>query len=688
MSIDIKRYVQELLDIAYQEDSEELYFNELKKINDRLNTSAELRKYIDSTQYTSSEKKNKLMESFGGSLDSNVLNAFFLIINTINKKHSELPLLEEYLSYNYKVRGYTFGTAYSARPLDEETVKKLETAVGKKIGKKIKLENQVDEELLGGIKVEVGDYILDGTYKKKLENLKEDLINSDIGPDSNISETINNSINNYNFDSGIDVKTSDTLGYVSMVADGIVKITGIKKAMAGELLAMGDTTAMVMNLEENSVGAVVLGNTKNIVEGMAVETTGRIVEVPVGDALLGRVVDALGRPIDGKGNIKASAYYPIERKAPGVIQRRSVNEPLETGLKVIDSMIPIGKGQRELIIGDRQTGKTAIAIDAIINQRGKNVKCVYVAIGQKNSTVALIVEKLRQEGALNYTTIICSSASEQASLQYIAPYSGCAIAEYWMERGEDVLIVYDDLSKHAIAYRTLSLLLRRPPGREAYPGDVFYLHSRLLERAARLSDELGGGSMTALPIVETQAGDISAYIPTNVISITDGQIFLQTEMFNSGFRPAVDSGLSVSRVGSAAQSKAMKKVSGSLKLDLAQYQEVLDFAQFGSDLDPVTKKTIDRGQHLMALLKQPQYAPLAMEDQVIALLAAQEGYLETIPVEKVAEYETKLLMEIHTSRPELVEQLRKEQQLSKGLSDQLLEGIEDITGKFRRSQGV
>ena len=688
MSIDIKRYVQELLDIAYQEDSEELYFNELKKINDRLNTSAELRKYIDSTQYTSSEKKNKLMESFGGSLDSNVLNAFFLIINTINKKHSELPLLEEYLSYNYKVRGYTFGTAYSARPLDEETVKKLETAVGKKIGKKIKLENQVDEELLGGIKVEVGDYILDGTYKKKLENLKEDLINSDIGPDSNISETINNSINNYNFDSGIDVKTSDTLGYVSMVADGIVKITGIKKAMAGELLAMGDTTAMVMNLEENSVGAVVLGNTKNIVEGMAVETTGRIVEVPVGDALLGRVVDALGRPIDGKGNIKASAYYPIERKAPGVIQRRSVNEPLETGLKVIDSMIPIGKGQRELIIGDRQTGKTAIAIDAIINQRGKNVKCVYVAIGQKNSTVALIVEKLRQEGALNYTTIICSSASEQASLQYIAPYSGCAIAEYWMERGEDVLIVYDDLSKHAIAYRTLSLLLRRPPGREAYPGDVFYLHSRLLERAARLSDELGGGSMTALPIVETQAGDISAYIPTNVISITDGQIFLQTEMFNSGFRPAVDSGLSVSRVGSAAQSKAMKKVSGSLKLDLAQYQEVLDFAQFGSDLDPVTKKTIDRGQHLMALLKQPQYAPLAMEDQVIALLAAQEGYLETIPVEKVAEYETKLLMEIHTSRPELVEQLRKEQQLSKELSNQLLEGIEDITDRFRRSQGV
>ena len=420
-----------------------------------------------------------------------------------------------------------------------------------------------------------------------------------------------------------------------------------------------------------------------VVEGEAVYATGRIIEVPVGDALLGRVVNALGKPVDGQGAIRPSAYYPIERPAPGVIYRQSVNEPLETGLKIIDSMIPIGKGQRELIIGDRQTGKTAIAIDTILNQKGKNVKCIYVAIGQKASYVAQIVQRLRQEGAMAYTTVVLSSASDLASLQYIAPYAGCAIGEYWMENGQDVLIVYDDLSKHAVAYRTLSLLLRRPPGREAYPGDVFYLHSRLLERSAKLSAEYGGGTMTALPIVETLAGDISAYIPTNVISITDGQIFLQTELFNSGFRPAVDSGLSVSRVGSAAQSKAMKKVSGSLKLELAQYQEVLDFAQFGSDLDPVTKRTINHGQRLMALLKQPQYSPVAMEDQVIMLLAAQKKFLEDIDVNLIADYEKALLLEMHNFQPELVEKLRDEQVLTTELEKNLTDAMDRFTNRYR-----
>ncbi len=402
-----------------------------------------------------------------------------------------------------------------------------------------------------------------------------------------------------------DKLVSDDVGTVVKVGDGIATVQGLEKAMSSELLLFpGDVYGMVLNLEEDSIGAVLMGSDTNIKEGDEVRRTGRIIEVPVGDCMIGRVVNALGQAIDGGEPIKADKYRPVERVAPGVMTRKSVHQPLMTGLKAIDSMIPVGKGQRELIIGDRQTGKTAIAIDTILNQKNKNVLCIYVAIGQKASTVAQIVEKLRVNGAL----------------QYIAPYAGCAIGEEWMENGKDVLIVYDDLSKHAVAYRTMSLLLRRPPGREAYPGDVFYLHSRLLERAAKLNDELGGGSLTALPIIETQAGDISAYIPTNVISITDGQIFLQTELFNSGIRPAIDTGLSVSRVGSAAQTKAMKSVAGSLKLELAQYNEMLSFAQFGSDLDAATKATIEHGQRLTELLKQAQYSPLTMSEQVLSLL--------------------------------------------------------------------
>ena len=433
------------------------------------------------------------------------------------------------------------------------------------------------------------------------------------------------------------------VGTVIQVADGIARIHGLDNAMQGELLEFpGEVYGMVLNLEEDNVGAVLLGNQKNINEGDTVKTTGRVVEVPVGDAMLGRVVNALGQPIDGKGPIETDRYRQIERVASGVISRKSVDTPLQTGIKAIDSMVPIGRGQRELIIGDRQTGKTAIAIDTIINQKGQNVKCIYVAIGQKASTVASLVKTLEEFGAMSYTTVVASTASELAPLQYIAPYAGCAIGEEWMEAGQDVLIVYDDLSKHAAAYRTLSLLLKRPPGREAYPGDVFYLHSRLLERAARLSDKLGGGSLTALPIIETQAGDVSAYIPTNVISITDGQIYLETEMFNSGFRPAINAGLSVSRVGGSAQIKAMKKIAAPIRVELAQYRELAAFAQFGSELDADTTEKLAQGERIREILKQPQYQPMPVEKQVMIIYAATKKYLIDIPVEKILDFEKAL----------------------------------------------
>jgi len=476
---------------------------------------------------------------------------------------------------------------------------------------------------------------------------------------------------------------SNDVGTVIRVGDGIALIQGLDMAMSSELLLFPNNVyGMVLNLEEDHVGAVLLGNDSGIKEGDEVKRTGRIVEVPVGDCMLGRVVNALGQAIDGGSEIKSDKARPVERVAPGVMTRKSVHQPLMTGLKIIDSMIPIGKGQRELIIGDRQTGKTAIAIDTILNQKGKNVNCIYVAIGQKASTVAQIVEKLRQHGAMEYTTIVAATASELAPLQYIAPYAGCAIGEEWMEQGKDVLIIYDDLSKHAVAYRTMSLLLRRPPGREAYPGDVFYLHSRLLERAAKLNDELGGGSLTALPIIETQAGDVSAYIPTNVISITDGQIFLQTELFNSGVRPAVDSGLSVSRVGSSAQTKAMKQVSGSLKLELAQYHELLSFTQFGSDLDPVTKATIDHGARLTELLKQAQYAPLTMEEQVLSLYAAKNGYLKNVELEKVQEFEKGMHRYFHAEKQNLMNEIEAKKTLDQTLQDEIKAAMDEFAGQF------
>ena len=474
------------------------------------------------------------------------------------------------------------------------------------------------------------------------------------------------------------------VGTVIQAADGIVRIHGLQNAMQGELLEFpGEVYGMVMNLEEDNVGAVLLSDRGNVSEGDMARTTGRVAEVPVGDALTGRVVNALGQPIDGKGPVETDRYRQIERVAPGVISRKSVDTPLQTGIKAIDSMVPIGRGQRELIIGDRQTGKTAIAVDTILNQKGQGVKCIYVAIGQKASTVASLVKILEEFGAMDYTTVVASTASEPAPLQYIAPYAGCAIGEEWMERGEDVLVVYDDLSKHAAAYRTLSLLLRRPPGREAYPGDVFYLHSRLLERAARLSEELGGGSLTALPIIETQAGDVSAYIPTNVISITDGQIYLETEMFNAGFRPAVNAGLSVSRVGGAAQIKAMKKIAGPIRVELAQYRELAAFAQFGSELDADTSQRLRQGERIREMLKQPQYRPMPVEKQVIIIYAATRKYLLDIPVEDVLRFEQELFAYIDTKYPELPQAIRSQREIGEETEAALVKAIEECRAAFR-----
>ena len=473
------------------------------------------------------------------------------------------------------------------------------------------------------------------------------------------------------------------VGTVIQVADGIARIHGLEKAMQGELLEFpGEVYGMVLNLEEDNVGAVLLGDSRNISEGDTVKTTGRVVEVPVGDALTGRVVNALGQPIDGKGPINTDKTRQIERVASGVITRKSVSVPLQTGSKAIDAMGPIGRGQRELIIGDRQTGKTAIAIDTIINQKGQGVHCIYVAIGQKASTVASIVKTLEEYGAMSYTTVVASTASELAPLQYIAPYSGCAIGEEWMENGEDVLVVYDDLSKHAAAYRTLSLLLKRAPGREAYPGDVFYLHSRLLERAARMSDEYGGGSLTALPIIETQAGDVSAYIPTNVISITDGQIYLETEMFNSGFRPAINAGLSVSRVGGSAQIKAIKKIAAPIRTELAQYRELASFSQFGSELDADTKEKLAQGERIREMLKQPQYKPMPVEYQVIIIYAVTKKFVIDIPVDKILDFEQGLFDFIDTKYPQIPESIKETKELSEDTEKLLVSAIEEFKKTF------
>ncbi len=493
-----------------------------------------------------------------------------------------------------------------------------------------------------------------------------------------ISKIIRSQIENYENK----METSET-GVVILVGDGIAKASGLDNCMAGELVEFPDGSyGMAQNLEENTVSIVILGSDQGIKEGDVVKRTGKVVSVPVGAKLIGRVVNALGEPIDGKGAIKADDYKAIESPAPGIIERQHVNRPLQTGIKAIDSMIPIGRGQRELIIGDRQTGKTTIATDTILNQKGKNVICIYVAIGQKRSTVAQLVENLTRNGAMDYTIVVSATASELAPMQYIAPYSGCTMGEYFMHQGKDVLVIYDDLSKHAVAYRAISLLIRRPPGREAYPGDVFYLHSRLLERAAQLAPELGGGSLTALPIIETQAGDVSAYIPTNVISITDGQIFLETELFNSGVMPAVNPGISVSRVGGDAQIKAMKKVSGSLKLLYSQYRELQSFAQFGSDLDADTKERLALGERIVAVLKQKNNSPKEVAQQVCIIYAVTHGYLHSIPVEKVPEFEKQLEEHMENHHVDVLEAIRSTGKLESSTEAALKAALDELVSQF------
>lgn len=536
----------------------------------------------------------------------------------------------------------------------------------------------VDESLVGGIRVQVGDSVYDGSVSHSFERVREAIDNADMSSDS-AAASIEKELASLSL--GID---SYQTGRVSSLSDGICRITGLGDAMAGEMIRFnGGLQGMVMDLDKNDIGVVLLGSYDNVQEGDPVRRTGHIIEVPVGEALMGRVVDALGRPVDGLGKIAAVGTRPIESKAPGVIDRCPVSVPMQTGIKAIDALVPIGRGQRELIIGDRQTGKTSIALDTIINQKGKDMICIYVAIGQKESTVAGFVDKLRTMGAMDYTIVVCANASEPAPMLYIAPYAGAAMGEYFMHKGRDVLIIYDDLSKQAVAYREISLLLHRPPGREAYPGDVFYLHSRLLERAARLSPENGGGSMTALPIIETQAGDISAYIPTNVISITDGQIFLETDLFNSGVRPAVNVGLSVSRVGGSAQLGAMKQVAGRLRMDLAQYRELAAFSQFGSDLDKTTQATLHRGDRMTELLKQPVCSPMDAADQVISIFAANEGYADGVELKDISRFEQELISFVNAGYPELHSIIMSGQKLKGEQLDALRSIVKEFSESFK-----
>ncbi len=557
----------------------------------------------------------------------------------------------------------------------EEVLERL-TRCLKKAGIEQEPELVLNESLIGGLVLQVGDTVYDGSLAGLLERARKNIAAADDGGEDAL-RALREELTQISAQPEV-----YQTGRVISVSDGICRVSGVSDAMAGELLELeGGLRGMVMDLEKDNVGVVLLGSYDAVQEGAAVRRTGRIIEVPVGEELIGRVVDALGRPIDGGGEIRTGHSRPIESPAPGVIARKSVSKPMQTGIKAIDALIPIGRGQRELIIGDRQTGKTAIALDTILNQKGKDMICIYVAIGQKESTVAGFVEKLRQAGALDYTIVVSASASESAPMLYIAPYAGAAMGEYFMYKGRDVLIIYDDLSKQAVAYREISLLLHRPPGREAYPGDVFYLHSRLLERAARLSDEEGGGSMTALPIIETQAGDISAYIPTNVISITDGQIFLETDLFNSGVRPAVNVGLSVSRVGGSAQLGAMKQVAGRLRMELAQYRELAAFAQFGSDLDKTTQATLHRGDRMTELLKQPQYAPMEASDQVISIFAVSEGFADSLELKDVARFEAELLPFVRQKWPQLEGEILSGRKLTK----EELQRLREIIAEFKES---
>lgn len=626
---------------------------------------------------TPDEKRNIIKKLFPENLHRFLINAVKdSMIDSLSEIFDEYSdvLLEKQSSIRAVVRYVT--------PLTETQQADLRKFIMERFVKEdVAIEYRHDPDIIGGFILNAGDVEYDRSYRTSLKLMKEnfkskatEFVESDNASSGDIISVLKTEVKDFTAKTG----TTET-GFITRIGDGIARIHGMTGVMYGELVEFENgVRGIIQSIEEKTVGAVLLGQEQGLTEGSSVIRTGKRAGVGVSDELLGRVVDALGSPIDGLGAIKADDYFPIEREAPGVIERKSVNVPLQTGILAIDSMFPIGRGQRELIIGDRQTGKTSIAVDTIINQKGQDVICIYVAIGQKSSTVAQVVNTLKKYGAMEYSVVVSASASEPAPFQYIAPYSGTAMAEYFMSKGKDVLIVYDDLSKHAVAYRAMSLLLHRPPGREAYPGDVFYLHSRLLERSSRLDDEHGGGSLTALPIIETLAGDISAYIPTNVISITDGQIFLESELFNSGLRPAVNYGLSVSRVGGAAQTKAMKKAAGNLRIDLAQFKEMEIFTQFSSELDKATTDLLNHGHMLTELLKQPLYNPLPHYEQVILLYAAQHGFFENIPVKEIREYRTELMNYIRSYGQDIIEEIEEK----KVLTDDLADRIERILTAF------
>ncbi len=688
-----RRYAAGLLDAAKKFDAVDAIQKELNACTLALLHDPELFRLTTERARTHEEREALLVGLPEKNEVGHVIENFLKILNEADRITLIEQINKAYQELVQKMNGIVVVEATTATHLSDAETKQVTEKLVKVVGgAPIKLESKVDPSILGGMIVQIGSLQVDDSVKSKLARMQQQMRNAKVTAlrASEITEVIADKI--VNFDARPEMIE---VGTVMSVGDGVARAYGLDHVQSGEMVEFTNgTKGMALNLEQDNVGIVIFGSDSGIAEGDKVKRTGEVVSVPVGKALLGRVVDALGNPIDGKGPIVAEENYPVERKAPGVIDRQSVKEPMQTGIKALDALVPIGRGQRELIIGDRQTGKTTIAIDTIINQKKINASgdesqklyCIYVAIGQKRSTVAQIVKTLEENGAMDYTIVVAATASDPAPLQFLAPYSGCAMGEYFRDNGMHALIIYDDLSKQAVAYRQMSLLLRRPPGREAYPGDVFYLHSRLLERAAKMSKEKGGGSLTALPVIETQAGDVSAYIPTNVISITDGQIFLETELFYKGIRPAISVGLSVSRVGSSAQTKAMKKVSGTMKLDLAQFREMEAFSQFASDLDAATQKLIARGRRLTQLLKQDQFSPMSVAEQAIVIFAGTKGLLDDIPPEKISKFEKTLLSELHAQQAALLAEIEKEKALTPEHENRLSEFIGEAAIRFLRQE--
>ena len=678
-------YGGSLYDLAAEENLTGEILGQMEQIRTLLRENPEYERLLSEPSIPQMERNGMIEAAFGGQAQRYLVN-FMKLMCEKNLLGEYSGCFEAFKSRYYEDHNIAEAVVTSVCPLSEEQQKRLKEKLKKISGKEIILIQKTDPALLAGVRVELDGKLLDGTVKNRISEISDKIHHATVSEENmqlkpeEISKVIRSQIKYYE-----NAIRQDETGTVLMVGDGIARVSGLANCMAGELLEFEDGSfGMAQNLEENSVSVVLFGSGEAISEEQMVKRTGKVVSVPVGETLIGRVVNALGQPIDAGGPISASEYRPIESQAPGICERQGVCQPLQTGIKAIDSMVPIGRGQRELIIGDRQTGKTTIATDTILNQKGKDVICIYVAIGQKRSTVASLVENLEKNGAMDYTIVVAATASEASPLQYIVPYTGCAMGEYFMYQGKDVLIIYDDLSKHAVAYRALSLLIRRPPGREAYPGDVFYLHSRLLERAAKLDDAHGGGSLTALPIIETQAGDISAYIPTNVISITDGQIFLESELFHSGVMPAVNPGVSVSRVGGNAQIKAMKKVAGTLKLIYSQYRELASFAQFGSDLDADTKMRLEQGARIVEVLKQKQNAPVPVEKQVAILYAVTKGILSKVVTEDVELYEEGLYIWLDTDArgAEVMQVIRESGKLEKETEEKLKSALEAYTESF------